>query len=400
MTRWIAALLKSEVGRYATSIVALIVAAILTLAIVHFHLPRQITSYAFLLVIIGSAWWGGYGPGLITTFATLLLGPYLTQPGYSIAHARLNTLPMILLISVLISRMASSREKIREANALLDERVRARTAELEQANRSLQEREAQLMAQAEKLSQSNADLEQFAYFASHDLQEPLRMIGIYTELIEDEHRAQFGEKSLMYARVVRDSIRRLEALVSDLLAYSRAIHEYQVDQAEIDTEEALRVATSNLDQLIRSTGAEIRAIALPRLIAHPTQLVQIFQNLIGNALKYRSNLPPLIHVTAERLNDEWIFAVQDNGIGIPPDYHMKIFEPFKRLHGQQYPGSGVGLAICRRILERLGGRIWVESEPGNGSTFYFSVPIAPPRRPPVVSADESAGLFLIRSVTE
>ena len=291
MTRWIVALLKTKVGRYATSIVALVVAAVLTLIIVRFHLPRQITSYAFLLVIVGSAWWGGYGPGVITTFATLLLGPYLTQPAYSIAHARLNTLPMILLISVLISRMAASREKIREANALLDERVRARTAELEQANRSLQEREAQLMAQADRLSQSNADLEQFAYFASHDLQEPLRMIGIYTELIENEHRAQFGEESSMYAKVVRESIRRLETLVNDLLAYSRAIHEQEVGQPEIESSEALRVATINLDQMIGSTGAEITASGLPRLFVHPTQLVQIFQNLIGNALKYRSSLP-------------------------------------------------------------------------------------------------------------
>src|SRR3984957_4310906 len=400
MTRWIVALLQTRIGRYATSIVALVVAAILTLVIVRFHLPRQIKSYAFLFVIIGSAWWGGYGPGLITTFATLLLGPYLTQPAYSIAHARLNTLPMIALISVLISRMAGSRDKIREANALLDERVRARTAELEQVNRSLQEREAQLMAQADRLSQSNADLEQFAYFASHDLQEPLRMIGIYTELIEDKHRAQFGEEASRYAKVVRESIRRLETLVNDLLAYSRAIHEHQVEQTEIESSEALRVATNNLDQLIGSTGAEIIASGLPRLLVHPTQLVQIFQNLIGNALKYRSSLPPIIRVTAERRSDDWIFAVQDNGIGIPADYHMKIFQPFKRLHGQEYPGSGVGLAICQRILERLGGKIWVESESGRGSTFYFSLPFSSSQERPVMSADQNPGLFLIKSATE
>jgi len=296
--------------------------------------------------------------------------------------------------------MAGSRDKIREANALLDERVRARTAELEQVNRSLQEREAQLMAQADRLSQSNADLEQFAYFASHDLQEPLRMIGIYTELIEDKHRAQFGEESSRYAKVVRESIRRLETLVNDLLAYSRAIHEHQVEQTEIESSEALRVATNNLDQLIGSTGAEIIASGLPRLLVHPTQLVQIFQNLIGNALKYRSSLPPIIRVTAERRSDDWIFAVQDNGIGIPADYHMKIFQPFKRLHGQEYPGSGVGLAICQRILDRLGGKIWVESESGRGSTFYFSLPFSSSQERPVMSADQNPGLFLIKSATE
>jgi two-component system, chemotaxis family, sensor kinase Cph1 len=139
---------------------------------------------------------------------------------------------------------------------------------------------------------------------------------------------------------------------------------------------------------------------LPRLLVHPTQLVQIFQNLIGNALKYRSSLPPIIRVTAERRSDDWIFAVQDNGIGIPADYHMKIFQPFKRLHGQEYPGSGVGLAICQRILERLGGKIWVESESGRGSTFYFSLPFSSSQERPVMSADQNPGLFLIKSATE
>jgi signal transduction histidine kinase len=400
MTSWIVSFLKTRAGRYATSVIALVVAAALTLVIVRFNLPRQITSYAFLLVIIGSAWWGGYGPGLITAFATLLLGPYLTQPAYSISHARLTTLPMIVLISVLISRMAGSREKIREANALLDERVRARTAELERVNRSLQEREAQLTAQAESLSQSNADLEQFAYFASHDLQEPLRMIGIYTELIEDSHREQFGEESLMYARVVRESIRRLETLVNDLLSYSRAIHEHQMEQHEIESSDALRIATNNLDPSIGSNGAEIITNGLPRLIVPQTQLVQIFQNLIGNSLKYRSALPPVIHVSAEQRNDNWIFAVEDNGIGIHADYHENIFQPFKRLHGQQYPGSGVGLAICRRILERLGGRIWVESEAGLGSTFYFSLPVASAQKNPVQPLVQSPGIFLIKSASE
>jgi signal transduction histidine kinase len=400
MTSWIVPYLKTRAGRYATTVIAIVVAAALTSVIVRFHLPRQITSYAFLLVIIGSAWWGGYGPGLITTFATLLLGPYLTQPGYSISHARLNQLPMVVLISILISRMASSREKIREANALLDERVQARTAELERVNRSLQERESELIAQAERLSQSNADLEQFAYFASHDLQEPLRMIGIYTELIEDNHRAQFGEESSMYAKVVRESIRRLETLVHDLLSYSRAIHEGQVEQTEIESNDALRIATNNLEPLIGRTGAEIITSGLPRLTVPQTQLVQIFQNLIGNALKYRGAVPPVIRVTAELGSDEWIFAIKDNGIGIHSDYHANIFQPFKRLHGQQYPGSGVGLAICQRILDRLGGRIWVDSVPGVGSTFYFSLPAARSQQNLTQPQIQRDGITLIKSAAE
>lgn len=226
------------------------------------------------------------------------------------------------------------------------------------------------------------------------------MIGIYTELIEDEHRAHFGDESSMYAKVVRESIRRLETLINDLLVYSRAIHEYQLEQTEIESSEALGVATNNLNELIGSTGAEITTSGLPRLLVPQTQLVQIFQNLIGNALKYRRTVPPVICVIAQRRSDDWVFAVKDNGIGIHADYHMNIFQPFKRLHGQQYPGSGVGLAICQRTLERLGGRIWVESEPGQGSTFYFSLPALSSQERFVKSADQSPGLFLIKSVTE
>jgi signal transduction histidine kinase len=373
----IAARFNSRTGRYAISVVALLLAAVLTLFIVHFKLPRQITGYAFLLVIIGSAWWGGYGPGLLTTLATLLLGPYLIQPTYSIRHPNLATAPMIILISVLISRMAGARQKLREANALLDQRVRQLTAELETVNRSLREREAQLVAQAERLSESNADLEQFAYFASHDLQEPLRMISVYTELLEHNHKSHFDEESAMCARMVRDSVGRLEVLVRDLLMYSRAIHGERTEPLEIDSGEALLIATTNLQSQIEVEGVEIITSDLPTLHAYPVHLIQIFQNLIGNALKYRGTEPPRIIVAAARSPNEWIFSVKDNGIGISTDYHEKIFIPFKRLHGQQYPGSGVGLAICRRIVERFGGRIWVDSELGHGATFYFSVPTVP-----------------------
>jgi light-regulated signal transduction histidine kinase (bacteriophytochrome) len=271
--------------------------------------------------------------------------------------------------------MAGARQKLREANELLDERVRHRTLELEMANESLREREGQLVAQAEKLSESNADLEQFAYFASHDLQEPLRMIAIYTELLEENRNSHLDEESAKCVRIVRDSVHRLEVLVEDLLTYSRAIHDEPAeDQNEIDPHEALMVATTNLKSQIEKTGAEIISTALPKLTVNPGHLIQIFQNLVGNSLKYRGTDPPRIEISAERSGTNWIFSAQDNGIGISSAYHEKIFIPFKRLHGQHYPGSGVGLAICRRIVERLGGRIWVESELGHGATFYFSVP--------------------------
>src|ERR1035437_1606133 len=378
MTDWIVSRVHSKTDRYAVSVLALFLAAALTLFIVHFKLPRQINGYAFLLVIIGSAWWGGYGPGLVTTFTTLLLGPYLTQATYSIRHPNFANVPMIVLISVLISRMAGARQKLREANEMLDERVRQRTVELERVNGSLREREVQLVAQAERLSESNADLEQFAYFASHDLQEPLRMIAVYTELLEQGQRSPFDEHPSTYVQVVRDSVRRLEVLVRDLLEYSRAIHSERLELAEIDSREALEVAKTNLKSKIDGASAEIKANDLPKLIAPPGQLIQIFQNLIGNALKYRGTEPPRVTIAAAKKQNEWIFSVKDNGIGISSEYHDMIFVPFKRLHGPQYPGSGVGLAICRRIIERLGGKIWVESELGHGATFYFTIPAAAP----------------------
>jgi len=375
MLDWIVGRLHSTRGaRYAVSIVALIVAAVLTALIIHFKLPRQLTGYGFLLVIVGSAWWGGYGPGLFTTSATLLLGPYLTQPTYSIHHPNLNSAPMVILISVLISRMAGARQKLREANEKLDMRVRERTTELETVNGFLREREAQLMAQAERLSESNTDLEQFAYFASHDLQEHLRMIAIYAELLQENDRFKVDEESSRCVRVVRDSVRRLEVLVDDLLKYSRAIHDELANVSEVDPNEAVLIATTNLESQIEKEGATVTSIQLPKLVANPGHLIQVFQNLIGNGLKYRGQDPPRIAISATKSEEEWIFSIKDNGIGIAPDYHEKIFIPFKRLHGQQYPGSGVGLAICRRIVERHGGRIWVESEPGRGAAFYFSVP--------------------------
>jgi signal transduction histidine kinase len=370
---WGARSLQSPIGRYAVSLIALMVAGALTALIVHFKLPRQIVGYAFLLVIMGSAWWGGYGPGVVTTFVTLLFGPYLMQPAYSLRHPHFANMPQVFLISLLISRMAGARQKLREANERLDERVRDRTMELERVNTSLREREAQLIAQTEKLSQSNADLEQFAYFASHDIQEPLRMIAIYTELLENQTSPLDGESS-RYLQVVRESVRRLEVLVEDLLMYSRAIHGEWGARAEVDPQEALRIAAANLNSQIAKTGALIVSDDLPKVTAHPGQLIQIFQNLIGNSIKYHGPGAPQINVSAEETPGECIFSVSDNGIGIHSDYHEKIFVPFKRLHGQQIPGSGVGLAICRRIVERIGGRIWVESDIGAGATFRFSLP--------------------------
>ena len=377
-------------ARYAVAVAALGVAAGLTLVILRFHLPRQLINYGFLIVIFGSAYWGGYGPGLFTTLTTVLVGPYLVLSSYSIRHPNQHGtmwgLPEIVLLSLLVSWMAAARNRLREANERLDERVRQRTAELERANIALQEHELLLIRQAEELSQSNADLEQFAYVASHDLQEPLRIIAIYTELLRKRSTGRLDEECSKFMQTVLDGVRRMERLVHDLLTYSRTIHSEKAEPVETDSADALRAALMNLEPQIKSTGAAIHFDGLPQISGDRLQLMQIFQNLVGNALKYRSHQPPRIEVTAARNGGEWIFSVSDNGIGIHPDYHETIFRPFKRLHGQQYPGSGVGLAICRRIVERLGGRIWVESQPECGATFHFAVPNAPAAKPQVSGA--------------
>jgi chemotaxis family two-component system sensor kinase Cph1 len=201
-------------------------------------------------------------------------------------------------------------------------------------------------------------------------------------MLHDIQKTHPDADAAMCVGVVRQSVRRLEALVQDLLTYSRVIHSDQLDQNKIDLREAIGIVTTNLKSRIDEAGAEIVVVEPATPVAHPAPLIQVFQNLISNALKYRSSTPPRITVTAAERGNDWIFSVEDNGIGINPDFHRNIFIPFKRLHGPEYSGSGVGLAICRRVVERLGGEIWVESAVGAGSTFFFRIPAAALKQTP------------------
>jgi len=226
-----------------------------------------------------------------------------------------------------------------------------------------------------ELQRANEDLEQFAFSASHDLQEPLRSINIYSELLATRHSETLNEDAKRFLAHVRNGATRMELLVRDLLTYTQVTKIEQPPETA-DANEALSSALDNLEGAISETGAKISAASLPSLPVHGMHLQQIFQNLIGNAIKYRSpERRPIVHVAAERQNARWIFAVSDNGIGIDPEYQENIFGLFKRLHtSDEYSGTGIGLAICRRIVDRYHGRIWVESEPGRGSTFRFSLP--------------------------
>jgi PAS domain S-box-containing protein len=227
-----------------------------------------------------------------------------------------------------------------------------------------------------ELRRANADLEQFAYSASHDLQEPLRSIKIFSELVSDRYGPKLDAKAREFLGNVREGAVRVEMLVRDLLAFTQAA---TIDKPPepTDANEPFQAAVGNLAGAIAETGAAISCDPLPPVRVHATQLQQLFQNLIGNAVKYRRpGVRPVVHTGAGSENGDWIFSVKDNGIGIEPEYKERIFGLFKRLHtGDEYPGTGIGLALCQRIVERHNGRIWVESEPGKGSIFYFTLPV-------------------------
>ncbi|MDI6720489.1 MAG: PAS domain S-box protein [Methanomicrobiales archaeon] len=264
----------------------------------------------------------------------------------------------------------------------LDDRVKERTAELLEANRHLEREIAghkataeELMKKSEELERSNLELQQFAYVASHDLQEPLRAISGFTELLEKRYKGELDERADRYIHFIMDGTNRMQQVIQDLLAYSR-VQTQAREFGPIDTNMVLDQALLNLRTSIKDTNAIITRDPLPEVVADRTQITQVFQNLVGNALKFQKpETVPCIHVSATREGYAWRFSVRDNGIGIDPRHQDRIFVIFQRLHARgEYEGTGIGLAICKRIVERHGGRIWVESEPGVGSTFFFTIP--------------------------
>jgi len=233
-----------------------------------------------------------------------------------------------------------------------------------------------LAKRSEELQRSNDDLEQFAYVASHDLQEPLRMVANYTELRSEHLEGTLDEKGEKYIRYAVDGAKRMQQLIKDLLAYSR-VDSQGSTPVRVKSENVMRNVLDSLKIAIEESHAEIVYEALPDVFADKVQLTQVLQNLIGNALKFRGKCPPQVHIGTELRNDKWLFRVEDNGIGIEKQCADQVFQMFKRLHERgRYTGSGIGLAIAKKIVERHGGRIWFDSEPGRGSTFYFTMPAA------------------------
>lgn len=246
--------------------------------------------------------------------------------------------------------------------------------ERREAERMEKKAAADLARHSELLELTNAELKNFAYAASHDLREPLRTITAYTQLVQLRSESQLDKKSAECLQFIVAAADRMGVLIDALLEYSKAGEITNRPLSALHMEDVLAGALGNLNGSIEENRAVITHDPLPPIMGDKTHLEQLFQNLVGNALKYRREDVPRIHVAARDLGREWLFSVSDNGQGIPPQYQAQIFELFKRLHGQQYPGSGIGLATCKRLVERYGGRIWVESIVGRGSTFFFTLP--------------------------
>ena len=240
---------------------------------------------------------------------------------------------------------------------------------------TLKKAEDILISKLEELARSNEELEQFAYVSSHDLQEPLRMITSYLQLLQRKYQGNLDDKADKYIHFAVDGASRMQNLINDLLEYSRVTRTSR-EPKFTNCKFILNQALAGLKVVIKENKATMSHDTLPDIMVDPTQLVQVLQNLIFNGIKFHGEETPKIHISAERKINEWVFSVRDNGIGIDLQYSEKIFEVFKRLHTRErYPGTGIGLAVCKKIIERQGGHIWVESELGKGSTFYFTLPI-------------------------
>jgi signal transduction histidine kinase len=256
-------------------------------------------------------------------------------------------------------------------------RIRAELAAVEEARELLAQKTEELAAQAEELVRSNTDLEQFAYVASHDLQEPLRKVTSFCQLLQRRYQGQLDDRADQYIEFAVDGAKRMQALINDLLAFSRVGRTTEAF-VEVDCDEALDRALRNLETAMEEAGAEVvRCGPLPTVQGDPSLLTALFQNVVGNAIKFRSDRPPRIEVSATATGGQWSFRVTDNGIGIDPAYADRVFVIFQRLHAKElYPGTGIGLALCKKIVEFHGGHIWVDTAaPSGGTTVCWTLPI-------------------------
>jgi signal transduction histidine kinase len=289
-------------------------------------------------------------------------------------------IPMILVSGALgdvtaveCIRQGATDYVLKDGLARLPEVVRRALREKDE--RTLRHKvEQDLARKVDELARSNADLEQFAYVASHDLQEPLRMVTAYTQLLGERYRGKLDENADKYIGYASEGAQRMQVLIQDLLAFSR-VGRNGVTHGNVDCNAVMIDVLQTLASTVQESGAVVTHAELPTVWADRTQMTQVFQNLIQNAIKFRGKQAPVVSVQAEKAGLRWQFSISDNGIGIAPEYAENIFVVFQRLHARaEYPGNGIGLAICKKIVERNGGKIWVESQPGSGACFKFTLP--------------------------
>jgi signal transduction histidine kinase len=266
-------------------------------------------------------------------------------------------------------------EALRQKAVELEKSIAEKTKAEEDLKRLNAELEQRVAERTEELSRTNDELRQFAYVASHDLQEPLRTIGSYTQLLAKRYKGRLDGDADEFVRFIVEGVSRMHGLLNDMLAYSRVTEANEKPLRTAAAEGIIQAALMNLEATIKENDAKITYDPLPNVTVDEIQLSQVFQNLIGNAIKYRRAECPEVHISAEKVEGEWLFRVEDNGIGFDGKFKERIFGIFKRLHGKDLPGTGMGLAICKKIVERHGGRIWAESTPGEGSVFQFTLPV-------------------------
>jgi light-regulated signal transduction histidine kinase (bacteriophytochrome) len=293
-------------------------------------------------------------------------------PTFNPACVEVTRVVLSTLVSLLVSRVATTRRNaetlLRTAKEELEWRVRERTMELEQAN-------AALAQKAAEFERANAELEQYTHAASHDLQEPARMMALYSQLLTRRYGPELDSRAWELVEVIENNARRMLALIDSLLSYSRLIAETEKSLRPVPLSDVVAEAMANCHASMSENAAEVTCGELPTVHGDRGELVRVFQNLLSNAIKYRSDVPPRVAINAFADGDMWTVVIRDNGIGIDMQYADRIFQAFKRLHGHDVPGIGMGLAICKKIIEDHGGRIWVDSAPGQGATFQFTLPL-------------------------
>lgn len=353
----------------------------------HTRVWQYVLAFTFLPIFV----WAAFRFGLVGATLTILLtagtGIWGTIHGFG-PFIRENINESLLLLQTYIGFSAitifgmtailAERDRavasVSSMNRALESRVQERTKELEDANTILRANEKSLERQTEELMRSNAELERFAYLASHDLKEPIRTVSSYVQLLAKRYKGRLDKDADDFIHFAVDATERMDKLIRDVLSYCRAGSRDKTVQP-CDMNQILARVRENLATAIAETSAILSSDPLPTIVANETEIVQLLQNLVGNAIKFHGQETPRVHIAAGQKHDHWVFMVQDEGIGISPEYQARIFQIFQRLHdGTQYSGTGIGLAICKKIVESYGGQIWVQSTLGKGASFYFTLP--------------------------